>query len=66
MGAGYHPMATPFQLGTNEAVPFRFTPNLQRFVNGIGMEGLMTAGIMAIGRALTEPEVRWLPAHGLP
>ncbi|KAG8954779.1 hypothetical protein FRC03_011404 [Tulasnella sp. 419] len=43
-------------LGTNEAVPFRFTPNLQHFIGPIGIEGLMTAGIMAIGRTLTEPE----------
>jgi transformation/transcription domain-associated protein len=41
-----------------EAVPFRFTPNMQHFVTPIGIEGLMTSGMMAIARGLTEPEVR--------
>ena len=45
-------------LQSSEAVPFRFTPNMQHFVTPNGMEGLMTSGIMAIGRCLTEPEVR--------
>jgi len=53
---GYRPQVYPPQLGTNEAVPFRFTPNFQTFINSIGVEGLMTSGIMAIGRTLTEPE----------
>ena len=44
-------------LQSSEAVPFRFTPNMQHFVTPNGMEGLMTSGIMAIGRCLTEPEV---------
>ena len=39
-----------------EAVPFRFTPNLQRFVTPIGTEGLLTSSLMAIGRSLTESE----------
>ncbi|ELU45462.1 Histone acetyltransferase SAGA, TRRAP/TRA1 component, PI-3 kinase superfamily TRA1 [Rhizoctonia solani AG-1 IA] len=39
-----------------EAVPFRFTPNMQHFVTPIGIEGLMTSGMMAIARGLTEPE----------
>jgi len=43
-------------LRSSEAVPFRFTPNMQHFVTPNGMEGLMTSGIMAIGRCLTEPE----------
>jgi transformation/transcription domain-associated protein len=41
----------------NETVPFRFTPNMQRFVGPIFTEGLLTSGMMAIGRALTDPEV---------
>ncbi|KAG8865354.1 hypothetical protein FRB96_000244 [Tulasnella sp. 330] len=53
---GYHPQQSPLTLHPGEAVPFRFTPSLQRFVGPIGVEGIMTAGIMAIGRALTEPE----------
>ncbi|KAF8339104.1 FAT-domain-containing protein [Cantharellus anzutake] len=43
-------------LQSSEAVPFRFTPNMQHFVTPNGIEGLMTSGIMAIGRCLTEPE----------
>ncbi|KAL1742601.1 FAT domain-containing protein [Schizophyllum fasciatum] len=39
-----------------EAVPFRFTPNLQNFVGPIGTEALMTAGLVAIGRGLTDTE----------
>lgn len=41
----------------NEATPFRLTPNMQHFLNPIGIEGLLTSGIMAIARSLTEPEV---------
>ncbi|KAG8921641.1 hypothetical protein FRC01_000141 [Tulasnella sp. 417] len=53
---GYRPNVAPLALGTNEAVPFRFTPNFQAFVGPIGVEGIMTSGIMAIGRTLSEPE----------
>jgi transformation/transcription domain-associated protein len=42
----------------NEAVPFRFTPNFQRFITPIGTEGLLTSSMMAIARCLTESEVR--------
>ncbi|QRV73100.1 histone acetyltransferase SAGA, TRRAP/TRA1 component, PI-3 kinase superfamily TRA1 protein [Ceratobasidium sp. AG-Ba] len=38
-----------------EVCPFRFTPNMQHFVTPIGIEGLLTSGIMAIARGLTEP-----------
>jgi len=31
---------------------------MQHFLNPIGIEGILTSGIMAIGRSLTEPEVR--------
>ncbi|SGY18766.1 BQ5605_C014g07468 [Microbotryum silenes-dioicae] len=41
----------------NEAVPFRFTPNFQRFITPIGTEGLLTSSMMAIARCLTESEV---------
>lgn len=41
----------------NEATPFRLTPNMQHFLNPIGIEGLLTTGIMAIARSLTPPEV---------
>lgn len=42
---------------SNDIVPFRFTPNMQQFVGPFHMEGIMTAGMMSIGRSLTEPEV---------
>lgn len=42
---------------SSDAVPFRYTPNLQHFVNPIGMEALFCPGIVAIARALTKPEV---------
>ncbi|KAJ7276442.1 hypothetical protein B0H12DRAFT_1227571 [Mycena haematopus] len=41
---------------TNDVVPFRLTPNLQHFLGPIFTEGILTSGIMAIGRSLTEPE----------
>ncbi|THH28945.1 hypothetical protein EUX98_g5232 [Antrodiella citrinella] len=40
----------------NDYVPFRFTPNMQHFLGPIMTEGLLTAGIVAIARSLTEPE----------
>ncbi len=45
--------------GTPEAVPFRFTPNLQHLLGPILTEGILASGLMAIGRCLTEPEV-WM------
>ena len=38
-------------------LPFRLTPNLQDFITPIGIEGLLTASMLALGRGLTEPEV---------
>ncbi|EGO01921.1 hypothetical protein SERLA73DRAFT_166433 [Serpula lacrymans var. lacrymans S7.3] len=43
-------------IASNDAVPFRFTPNMQRFLGPIFTEGILTSGIMVIGRCLTEPE----------
>ncbi|KAH6600577.1 hypothetical protein BASA50_002141 [Batrachochytrium salamandrivorans] len=40
----------------NEAVPFRFTPNIQHFLTPIGVEGVFVSSLMAVGRSLTEPE----------
>lgn len=62
------PLAIPMNKAefTNvEPVPFRFTPNLQRFVTPIGTEGLLTTSMLAIARCLTESEVwlRPLPIH---
>jgi transformation/transcription domain-associated protein len=51
---------------SNDAVPFRFTPNMQNFLGPIFTEGILTSGLMAIGRSLTEPEVikgKFLKAH---
>lgn len=42
---------------SNDAVPFRFTPNMQKFLGPLFTEGLLTSGIMVIGRCLTEPDV---------
>ncbi|CAK5275625.1 unnamed protein product [Mycena citricolor] len=41
---------------TNDVVPFRLTPNMQNFLGPIFTEGILTAGILAIARSLTEPE----------
>lgn len=41
----------------NEAVPFRFTPNIQMMMGPIAIEGIFSCSIMAIARCLTEPEV---------
>jgi transformation/transcription domain-associated protein len=43
-----------------EAVPFRFTPNFQRFITPLGTEGLLTSSMMAIARCLTESEVSFI------
>lgn len=48
----------------NEPVPFRFTPNLQRFITPIGAEGLLASSMLAIARCLTESEVCLLPFLG--
>jgi transformation/transcription domain-associated protein len=37
-----------------EAIPFRFTPNIQHFITPVGIEGVFTASILAIAKALTE------------
>ena len=41
----------------NEAIPFRFTPNIQVIMGPIAIEGIYSCAIMAIARCLTEPEV---------
>ena len=40
-----------------EAVPFRFTPNLQRYIGVTGIEGPFSSALMSLGMALSEPEV---------
>jgi phosphatidylinositol kinase/protein kinase (PI-3 family) len=51
----------PVLIGTE--LPFRLTPNLQDFITPIGIEGLLTASMLALGRGLTEPEVHFLFPH---
>ncbi|KAG6332834.1 hypothetical protein ID866_6255 [Astraeus odoratus] len=41
---------------SNDAVPFRLTPNMQRFLGPILTEGLLATSILAIARCLTEPD----------
>ncbi|KAF9453072.1 FAT-domain-containing protein [Macrolepiota fuliginosa MF-IS2] len=41
---------------TSDVVPFRLTSNMQTFLGPIFTEGILTSGIMAIARSLTEPE----------
>ena len=41
----------------NEAVPFRFTPNIQSLMGPIAMEGVFSAAVMTIARCLSEPDV---------
>ena len=38
----------------SEAVPVRLTPNIQVLIGPVGLEGIFTAGVMAIARCLTE------------
>ena len=49
------------ELVHGEPVPFRFTPNFQRFIGPHGIEGLLTSSLVATARALTESEVRLPP-----
>ncbi|GAA96948.1 uncharacterized protein L969DRAFT_90354 [Mixia osmundae IAM 14324] len=44
------------EFANNEAVPFRFTPSIQKFITAVGTEGLLTSSLMAIAGALTEEE----------
>ncbi|KAJ1975068.1 transcription-associated protein 1, partial [Dimargaris xerosporica] len=39
-----------------ESVPFRLTPNLQTFIQPVGMEGGFVGSLVAIARSLVEPE----------
>jgi transformation/transcription domain-associated protein len=40
-----------------EAVPFRFTPNLQTFLTPVGIEGPFNGALAALAKSLAEPEV---------
>jgi transformation/transcription domain-associated protein len=55
LSEGYSNQAPIF--ASHDVVPFRFTPNMQNFLGPAFTEGILTSGLMAIGRSLTEPEV---------
>ncbi|OLL22884.1 Transcription-associated protein 1 [Neolecta irregularis DAH-3] len=40
----------------SEAVPFRFTSNVQNFMGPVGIEGIFSFALMAIAKCLTEPQ----------
>ena len=42
---------------SHDVVPFRFTPNLQHFIGDCFTEGVLISAMMAIGHALSEPQV---------
>ncbi len=42
---------------SHDVVPFRFTPNLQHFVGECFTEGILVTAMMAMGHALSEPQV---------
>lgn len=43
------------QIMSTESVPFRLTPNMQRFITRTGVEGVMTGAVTAISKSLTTP-----------
>ncbi|TPX51638.1 hypothetical protein SeMB42_g00090 [Synchytrium endobioticum] len=43
-------------LTNSEAVPFRFTPNIQHFMTPIGIDGAFTSSLISLAKSLTEPE----------
>jgi transformation/transcription domain-associated protein len=43
---------------SHDVVPFRFTPNLQRFIGDCFTEGILISAMMAMGHALSEPQVK--------
>ncbi|CDZ98369.1 Histone acetyltransferase SAGA, TRRAP/TRA1 component, PI-3 kinase superfamily [Phaffia rhodozyma] len=53
------PESSPL-LQNDDPVDFRLTPNIQHFITLTGIEGILTASLVAIGRGLCQPEVRLL------
>ncbi|GMM36217.1 hypothetical protein DASC09_035420 [Saccharomycopsis crataegensis] len=41
---------------SNETVPFRLTPNIQKFIGEIGVEGILSVYFLVIARCFSEPE----------
>jgi len=50
----FHPQRPMFH--NNEAVPFRLTPNLQMLLGPIALEGIFSAAMLVVAKALTEPD----------
>ena len=50
----FNPQAPQFK--STDPTPFRLSPNIQHFIGPIGIEGILTSSLMALGRCLTEPE----------
>lgn len=50
----FHPTSPQFK--SPDPTPFRLTPNIQHFIGPIGIEGILTSALVAIGRCLSEPE----------
>ncbi|KAI9486745.1 MAG: hypothetical protein EXX96DRAFT_53394 [Benjaminiella poitrasii] len=46
-----------YMLRSEDAIPFRFTPNIQDYVTPVGIEGPFSSSLMATARCLTEPEL---------
>ena len=44
------------ELGNNELVPFRLTPNMSHFIGTAGIKGVLPASMMALSNALKENE----------
>ncbi|EST09240.1 PIK-related kinase, FAT [Kalmanozyma brasiliensis GHG001] len=50
----FNPTAPQFK--STDPTPFRLSPNLQHFIGPVGVEGVLTSSLMALGRTLTEPD----------
>lgn len=47
-------LANSLTFANQEAVPFRFTPNIQHFISPVGIEGVFTSSVLSIANSLTE------------
>ena len=50
-------MNSNLQFSNPECVPFRLTPNIQKFMNVIGLEGQFVGSMINVAGALCEKEV---------
>lgn len=53
------------QYKSPDATPFRLSPNMQHFIGPIGVEGILTSSLMAIGRCLSEPNGKFEDVLGI-